>query len=178
MKSLNLCVASLFLFGAGCAGMGNGAVAVEVNTVVLDNYEAKDPVAGTDLDHKDVDTKGVGGQVSFNTPILDFTAGYERRGFGDADADEGSLGVRHRFLDIVGLQPYLGLRVLFGKFDPGGEDSSYGGVSLGGGALFNIGDHFFVDANISYEVTNSIDVGPDSTELQGLLARVGIGWSF
>lgn len=180
MKCLQLCVASSFLFAAaGCAGMANGVVAIEANAVVLDDYKATDPVPGTDLDDKDVDVKGVGGKVAFNTPILDFTAGYEKRMFDDADADEGSVGLRHRFLDLVGLQPYLELRGLFGQLDAdGGDSSSYEGVSLGGGALFNIGDHFFVDANISYEVTSDIDVGTDDTALEGWLARVGIGWSF
>ena len=51
-------------------------------------------------------------------------------------------------------------------------------AQLGGGLLFNLTEHLFVDGNLEWEGTTSIDVGPDDTRLDGLIGRIGIGFSF
>lgn len=178
MRIVHLFVAPLILLAAGCSSMGNGVFAVEANTVVFDKYEVKDPIPGSDFRDKDIDAKGVGVKAAVNSPVLDFIFGYERRELGGQDADEISAGVRKRLFDVVALQPYLEVRVLYGKLDTDGDKMTYAGGAVGGGLLFGIGKHFFVDANVSYEVTNDVDVGIDSTPFRGLLGRAGVGWSF
>jgi hypothetical protein len=113
-----------------------------------------------------------------NSPVIDFIFGYERRELGGEDADELSAGVRKRLFDLVALQPYLEFRLLFGRLDTAGDEMDYGGAALGAGLLFGITDNLFLDANLSYEVTNDIDVGPEDTPFRGLLGRIGIGWAF
>ncbi len=178
MKIVNLFVASLFLIAGGCSSMGNGPFALEARGVVYDNYMVKDPVPGSDFRDDKINAKGVGLQAAINSPVVDFIFGYERRQLGGQDADELAAGIRKRFFDLVKLEPYMDFRVLYGRLDTGDGKMTYAGASVGAGLLFAITDHFYVDGNVSYEVTNKVDVGIDSTPFMGLLGRIGIGWAF
>lgn len=180
MKLAIVAVVPVVFAAAGCSSMQNGVFAIEGTGVVYDNYEAKDPVAGTTFSESDVDVKSYGIKGAFNTPVIDIIGTIERREFDDEDCIEVSAGVRKRIIDVGPVEPYVELRLLRGGGlkTTSGDDENYGGLAVGAGVLFAIGDHLFLDANLSYEATSKIDIGPDDTALSGTLGRVGIGWSF
>lgn len=180
MKLALVAVVPIVFAAAGCSSMQNGVFAVEGTGVVYDNYEAKDPVPGSTFRDSEVDVKGFGIKGAFNTPVIDIIGTIERREFEDENALEVSAGVRKRIIDVGPIEPYVELRLLRGGGlkTSSGHDETYGGLAVGAGVLFAIGDHLFFDANVSYEATSDIDVGPDKTPLRGTLGRIGIGWSF
>jgi hypothetical protein len=165
---------------AGCSSMQNGVFAIEGTGVVYDHEQAESPTAGTTFDSKDVDVRGYGLKGAFNTPVIDIVGTIERRKFDDESATEVSAGVRKRFFDVSRLQPYVEGRLLRGGGleTTSGHRENYAGIALGGGILFNLTDHLFLDGNLEWEGTSSIDVGPDDTRLHGAIGRVGIGFSF
>lgn len=165
---------------AGCSSMGNGVFSIEGTGVVYDHEQAENPTAGTTFDSKDVDVRGLGLKGAFNTPVIDIVGTIERREFDDERATEVSAGVRKRFFDVARLQPYVEGRLLRGAGleTSGGHRETYAGIALGGGILFNLTDHLFVDGNLEWEGTSAIDVGPDDTRLRGVIGRIGIGFAF
>lgn len=156
---------------ASCQSMSTGVLSLEARALVLDDAEIDDVGNGSD-----VDIEGYGLHAAFMTPIVDLLGGVEQRTFGDEDAPELVLGVRRRFLEIWRVHPFVEANVRYG-FETDTVTDDYFGWQIGFGALLDLTDHFFLNARVMYDTT-SVETGSGSSDVDGLVGTLGIGYSF
>ena len=178
MKTLRLISFAGLAVLASCQSMSTGVLSLEARALVLNDSEVKDIQNGSGGD-ADVDVEGYGLHAAFMTPIVDLLGGVEQRKFEDEDSPELILGVRRRFLEIWRVHPFVEGNVRYGlDLDNGQTSEDYFGWQIGFGALLDITDHLFLNARVMWDTT-SVDVaGGGSTDVEGMVGTIGIGYSF
>src|SRR5688572_30805705 len=98
--------------------------------------------------------RSYGLRASLNSEIADIVVGFDRHRISGEEAREVCLGIRKReSLDEGGMTYFeLLLRRGYDFEEPSGT-TDYDGIELGGGALFEINEHLFLDIGLSLEVT-------------------------
>ncbi len=167
---------ALVALGASCQSMSEGVFSLEGRAIVLDDTEADEDFGGVGEDEVDVSGYGVAG--AFSTPVVDLLAAIEVREFEDEDTPELALGVRRRFLEIGPFHPFVEGNLRYGDgLDNGVDEESYTGWNAGVGALFDLGDRFFLSARLMYELT-PIDTPTGDVDVDGLVGTLGFGIKF
>lgn len=162
---------------ASCQSMGAGILSLEARALVLDDAEIDGGSQGG-VDSSDIDVEGYGLHAAFMTPIIDVLGGLEQREYGDGDSPELVLGVRRRFLEIWRLRPFVEGNVRYGfELDTGEASDDYFGWQLGLGLILDLTDHLFLNARVMYDRAE-IDTGAGTTDVDGLVGTLGIGWAF
>ncbi len=159
---------------ASCQSMSTGVLSLEARALVLDDSEIDDVGNGSD-----VDVEGYGLHAAFMTPIVDLLGGVEQRTFEDEDSPELVLGVRRRFLEIWRVHPFVEGNVRYGlDLDNGDTSEDYFGWQIGFGALLDITDHLFLNARVMWDTTSVDTAGGGSTDVEGVVGTIGIGYAF
>ncbi|MEM9382600.1 MAG: hypothetical protein AAGB93_21790 [Planctomycetota bacterium] len=163
---------------ASCQSMGAGVLSLEARALVLDDAEIDQGSQNGGVNSTDIDVEGYGVHAAVMTPIIDVLGGLEQREYGNDDTPELVLGVRRRFLEVWRLRPFVEGNVRYGfELDTGEASEDYFGWQVGLGLILDLTDHLFLNARLMYDRAD-IDTGSGSTDVDGLVGTLGIGWAF
>ncbi|HTF87644.1 MAG TPA: hypothetical protein VK843_04485 [Planctomycetota bacterium] len=122
--------------------------------------------------------RSIGLRGSINTPVIDLIGGVDQHRFDDEPAKERSLGLRKRLPasdDDATLYVEAALRWGEGLETKTGT-RDYEGMQAGTGALFPIGNHWYIDAGVHAEWTfDRYDVPDERDHLSKVVFHLGIG---
>ena len=126
----------------------------------------------------DLEVRSYGARTSLNSTFVDVIAGVDDHRIEDEHATETSFGLRKRFpsTDPGSFYVEAAFRRGHGLETPAGR-THYDGMEAAFGAVFQLGEHWFVDMSLSVEWTlGDLDLESGDDDLNEVLFNLGLGF--